>query len=545
LRIGEPGLGVAIWGDADGGARELMFWPYGTAVKWIDIYTTGSPGLGYTITADDWVEVSETSGTLEEDKRISVRIPDLLGAAGRHGEIVVRAAGQEIRVAVNVAEAPVLAPRFVGAVEADGHLSLDSSSPNLKCNAAGSRWETVEHLGRDLNPLVEVHGGAGAALDYRFHLVTPGVHLLEVHRLPTLDSTGRLRVGVSVDGAEPVVVESPTTDEYRGVWTEAVLDNVERLHLRLPYLSAGEHVLRLHAVDDGFAVSKLVIYTAPRQPTNLGPRFSWHTGWPLPLVPDPDPAAVDLAGLDIVARDVYRTSPSEVSLRRVVYAGMDYWHGTTEGTARRAVIRPQHQLGAPLDYATDTAAKDVLRAFPPGTLQERGGVLAIEAEWALLSDPDAWLTPSLDPEPVAWTHTQAETNGQTGLAMHVAAPGCRWEHPGQAPGLHYRVQVATPGRYRVWLLIKSNHLDDDSCWLAINGAPQPLDEQHSRGGLFGWDTSQLWHWTTLSDVTLTAGEHTLSLLAHEAGLRIDRIYLTTGDELPPADAEWVPSVPRR
>ncbi|HMR50011.1 MAG TPA: glycosyl hydrolase 115 family protein [Arachnia sp.] len=543
LRIGEPGLGVAVWGDADGESRELTFWPYGVATKWIDIFSTGASGLDFTITADDWIELSETSGALGADRRISVSVPDPRAAAGRVGEVVVRAAGQEITVAVRVAEAPALSRRFVGTVEADGYVSLDVAHPDERRVTDESSWDTVPWLGRDGNALVEVRGGAGAVLGYRVHLATAGAHLLELHRLPTLDATGRIRVGVSVDGSEPVVVESPTTDEYRGVWTQAVLDNVERLEVRLPPLSAGEHTLRLHAIDDGVALSKLVIYTAERQSTNLGPRFSWRTSQPLVPVVDPDPGQAGLEALDDVAAEVYRTRPSEVPLPAVVYAGMDYWHGPAEGTARRAIVRSQRCLGAPCDVTAEDGGKDVVRRIPAGALRERGGVLAIEAERVLLADADAWTTPSSGPEPAAWTHTQAETDGRTGLAMHVAAPGRRWETPEHAPGLHYRVRIATPGRYHVWLLIKNNHLEDDSCWLAIDGAAQPLDEQHSGGELFGWDTSQLWHWTVLSDVTLAPGEHTVSLLAHEAGLRIDRVYLTTGDELPPADADWVPSEP--
>ena len=61
----------------------------------------------------------------------------------------------------------------------------------------------------------------------RFHLPTAGAHLLEILRYPSLNSTGQIAIAVQVDGGTPVLVESPTTDEYRGNWSRAVVQNAE------------------------------------------------------------------------------------------------------------------------------------------------------------------------------------------------------------------------------------------------------------------------------------------------------------------------------
>ena len=37
---------------------------------------------------------------------------------------------------------------------------------------------------------------------------------------------------------------------------------------------------------------------------------------------------------------------------------------------------------------------------------------------------------------------------------------------------------------------------------------------------------------------ISAGEHVLGILPVKTGFRVDRIYLTVGEELPPGDAEW-------
>jgi len=41
-----------------------------------------------------------------------------------------------------------------------------------------------------------------------------------------------------------------------------------------------------------------------------------------------------------------------------------------------------------------------------------------------------------------------------------------------------------------------------------------------------------------TDIRLSAGEHTFTILPVKTGFRVDRIYLTMGEELPPGDREW-------
>lgn len=552
LRLDAPGLGVVTYDGAAAGSPgprpTLTFWPHGVAAKWIEVFTTGAPGVSFTIEADDWIEVSATSGTVDTEMRLQVRVGDAPAHAGSTGALTVSGDdGARITVDVRVADEPGLDPGFVGVVEADGHVTLDPAHPDARHDGVASSWRTVPLLGRYGNSLTEVHRSGiapdaprtgDAVLTFGIHLTTPGAHLLELHRLPTLASTGRLRVGVSVDDALPFVVESPTTDEFRGAWTTAVLDNVERLVARLPYLDAGPHVLRLHALDRHVALSKVIIHTTGRQDSNLGPSFSHHTNRPLRDTPDP---AIDtfVTELDTVAREIYRTDPGDVPLPPVVYTGAGFWDTAT--TFKPNVAVPQTVLAEPRDWTGPDGRKDVLAALGSGVNVESGGVLALEAEYALAQTSAAWSTPSVGEPPAAWTHTQAETDGGSGLAMHVARRGLRWDDPAVAPGLHYALDVSAAGTYHVWLLVKLSARDDDACVLALDGAVQPPEEQFSGGDLYTYGTQEIWFWTHLSDLHVPTGRHTLSVLARKSGLRVDRIYLTTGSELPPADADWRPS----
>jgi Gylcosyl hydrolase family 115 C-terminal domain len=309
-----------------------------------------------------------------------------------------------------------------------------------------------------------------------------------MYRFPSLDSTGWIRVGVGVDDLPTVVLESPTTDEHRCTWEDAVVENVERLRLRLPYIDAGHHLIRLHALDEWVGFSKLVLYTADRQPTGLGPSSSARTDRPHPSEPDPAPDVVRLDVLHDVRRTMYRSGPERLAPHPMVYVARRYWHGDT--TFRRNEVLAQTTLGPVRFIPTEDGTKDVAAALGSGPVVEHDGVIAIEAERALLGTADGWITPSLDEPRVTWTHTQAETDGGTGLAMHVDAVGRSWDDPLTARGLHVRLVVSTPGTYRVWALVKFDGDDDDSCVLALDGTPQPVSEQFSGGDLFSFGPSK-------------------------------------------------------
>ena len=73
-------------------------------------------------------------------------------------------------------------------------------------------------------------------LEYPFCVQSHGTFLLEVYRFLTMNPTGRIRFAVGVDNDPPVVVESDITDEWRGGWDEAVMNDGEKLCL---WLSTG------------------------------------------------------------------------------------------------------------------------------------------------------------------------------------------------------------------------------------------------------------------------------------------------------------------
>lgn len=544
LRIGAAGLGVAVWGAAagDDSPCRLEFWPAGLRAKWIEVFNTGAGSVDYVVRCDDWLDVAPGTGTVATERRLTVRLRDAGLTGPRSGRIEVWSPTTDQTVVVDVTVRAPVATIGDGLVEADGYVAIEAGDADEWHDGAASAWTRVPHLGRHEGTLVAARrtgpatDGADGYVGYRIQLATAGAHLLEIHRYPSLDSVGRLRLAVSVDGMPSVVVESPTTDEFRGAWVDAVVDEVERLRLRLPYLAAGPHLLRVHAVDAHVAFSKLVVHTTDPAATALGPQTSARPGRSGAPAPDPDPSLVDPSELDRIAETVYQVDPGLLLPPPVVHVDRTHWAAETTFVRNRPV--PQQGVGAARYAPAPDGSKDTVATFATGPVVERDGVIAIEPERTLAQTPDAYRTSSLDGPVVEWTHTQAETDGGSGLAMRVDAPGRRWDDPFAAPGLHLRIDVTTPGAYRVWALVKFDGVDDDSCVLALDGTPQPVGEQFCRGELFSFGTQQIWVWAELSELAIDAGSHTLSVLARKAGLRVDRLYLSLGDERPPADRDW-------
>ena len=87
-------------------------------------------------------------------------------------------------------------------------------------------------------------------IKYQVKFNSAGEFLLEIHRFPSLNSVGRIRIGCRVDGGEVILLESESRDEHLGSWRENVRNGIDRLYARLPYLEAGVHEISFESIDN-------------------------------------------------------------------------------------------------------------------------------------------------------------------------------------------------------------------------------------------------------------------------------------------------------
>ncbi len=204
------------------------------------------------------------------------------------------------------------------------------------------------------------------------------------------------------------------------------------------------------------------------------------------------------------------------------------------------VRQPYKEAGRYDSYYEDNAVDDLTVLFGKGVFTEKNGSIAIEAEYALAGDSNAYLTPDVTGR-IYWRHVRSLTEGSRGLAMQVPGKPYTWEKAKDAPGMHYCIHVSGEGEYHVWLLLLYENHMSDSCYFAVDGEALPLSMQYNNGQLCHFATLHTYYWCLTGKIHFSPGEHIFSIYACDTGLQIDRIYLSRGKERPPLDRDWTVS----
>lgn len=528
LRIeGRPSMRVDVWN----GEGELCFAAPGE--KWIDIGNTGTGEFCVRLHAPAWAELSLKQAAVRTERRILIRVEDT--AIAREGEISVENLSDgsrqsiPVRIEKSACEQGECTEQGCARIvmEEDGLVAMEAGCTQFGPGKGGD-FRRIRRLGRMQGDLAEAQvqrepseTDKGQPVCYSFFIKNAGEFLLEIHRFPSLNSVGRIRAGVSVDDGPVQLAESFSNDEWRGNWKKNVLNNVDRLYLKLPFLSAGKHRLSVWAVDRYFAFSRLVIYTKERKENSLAgirgeqplPRERDITGW----------------------CDAFYGSYS-LPLRPVFYAGYEKGGDTLGVTCRESLQERGGRTVEPSWYLERGC-----RIF-----EEREGAIRIDAASALAQSGFAWSSePHTDKKAPAaaglqsglWRHCAGESFSRSGLAMYIRTPELSWQAEA-APGLHYRISCAG-GKYTIWMLTKFNVREEGAFSIGIDSGIIPGDRLYRGGELWRYEAEQIYRWVPAARVELEAGEHELHMLALASGMRYDRLYLTRGEEQPPADKDWL------
>ncbi|MCR5656064.1 MAG: glycosyl hydrolase 115 family protein [Butyrivibrio sp.] len=510
--------------------------------KWFEIANAGDNEMVVTVDLPGWLRIAENSIVgfdghgdirINGEERILLevdweQVPEMLSAMSEKGEIkpddpiisikdaihvmaLMTGESQAIPVEIRLFRGITLLGQgnivFPPHMEDDGMLRIEA---DMVRDLSGA-WIRIPNLGRNRGSIVEART-EGATLTYEVTVTSGGAFLLELHRFPTLNSMGRIRIGVSVDENPPEVIESDSTDEFKGDWKSNVRNNVDKLYLRLPNIKPGAHRIIFHAMDKYFSFSRFVIYTRERQENTLGIR-----GGDMRL-----PLSFDAAGFcwDFYGKEAYELPP-----RPVYYA---FRKQKDDGIGEHMEFRPQYGMPIPATELLEQGQHVV---------SEKDGRILIEAVTALSETKNAFT------ECGKWDYCNAPSHGESGLAMYIRDPkeldaykNTSWggiSAVKKAPSLHY-VFEARGGTYRIWAKILTWGLDESHFTIGVDD--RIYSEQDLYGGQPIWRFSgeNIWRWVPLVDIKLRGGRHTLRYYALSSGVRVEQFYVTATDELPPA-----------
>ena len=492
----EADMVVTLWNDES----ELTF--VKDAVKWFEIGNSGTETVDFSVEAPEWVKLSQSCGRTDTECRILVTVSDM--SQNRQGKITVtnHAAGSSLEIPVSV----VAEYRNVLHLEDGGMVAVDAEDAVSPC------FKKIKRLGRGKGSLIEACVTEGnIPLTYEVMLTTAGEHLLEILRFPSLNSVGQIRVGVSVDNGPITVLATEANDEHRGTWKENVRNNVDRMYLKLPQMSAGEHTVSFYTVDKYFAFSGFVIYTKERKHNNFVGVAGCQA---LPAEFDGETFAKEFYG--------------DISLkpRAVEYAYQEH----KAGKAQRDTLVITDLIQQEETYAETVEPKWYLeRGKKP--FAEQAGVVKIDAATALAESENAYTTGGM------WSYCSSESYGRSGLAMYIRERGLKWEECADAPSLNYKIHCQG-GEYTLWALAKFSTREEAYFGVGVDGNVLEKEQIYNKGCLWRYEAEQIYRYVPLTTLDLSQGEHLLTIYSRASVMRIDRICLVKGEELPPMDSEW-------
>ncbi|MCM3628702.1 glycosyl hydrolase 115 family protein [Paenibacillus glycanilyticus] len=518
LVLGEPSLGVVVQGETRPQENsKLVFSPYNQEGKFIDIFNKGAGSINWTAAADQpWVHLSSEAGTISDETRLWVTIDEMEAHKGATAAITITdtSAGTAKTIQVAIENPAKALSEIQGYAEADGYVSIEAEHYS-RLNANGDKtWEIIRDLGRasgcDVVRAYDPELGAvdeaaiiatAPSLEYDINLTSSGQFPLEIYRIPTLNSKGKVRFAVSVDNEAPIVVESAASDEGQGtVWVSNLFHMIEKHVVNMPAMAAGKHTIKLWMVDSFIMIDKMVLYTGPDGviPTELGPDESYHDEYNTAFNP----------GVELPARTSTAAEPMNIP----------------SGWGGGAFVEAGGTVGVEAEYAMEHV------------LDSASQITADMKAYTVSKRDKAVETPGKIPN--AWRLTQSDT----GMAMRLPDLGGQWtsdaEFPVSSPELTYKINFSNTGSYNVW--VRWRYVDNASD--SIRGGLDGSNGSFSTDVFFSNNLDEKWHWKNVGKVNVaTADEHSFSLWMREDGLYIDRIYLTKSGETP-SDALWNPSL---
>lgn len=593
LTFGKRGMRVDLWNEAD---RLTFVRP---ASKWLEIGNGGEGEIRFRITAPEWVKLSETEGDVRTERRVAVSVEEV--STDRLGVIVVtdETGGRRIEIPVETVCAPgnmvpienagrvsaedagIVSTEVGGRKAAEDAGIMSAEDDGIVAVEAGQAscgdFKVIRRLGRGFGALVEacvsrepeqfagLGGNAGLGsgcpcLGYPVTFTSEGEFTLEIHRFPSLNSTGHIRVGVSVDGGEIQIAETEANDEHRGSWRDNVRNNVDRLCVKLPYLKAGKHCVQFYAVDKYFAFTRFVIYTRERKENNFAAVYDMARADALRGMENELGTGVLTGRAHESGKEDAETVRRMQELQRLPreFDGKKF----ASGFYGEIALKPRPVEYAPLENPRDTlVVADLIRQDEAyagtvtaeyylrtgeGVFTEKEDMIRIDAACALagsenaFADESSWTGSAEKGVPAnsgPWRHCSSESFGRSGLAMYVRRSAACCAGTGAYPSLNYRIRCQG-GEYVLWLLLKFGMKEEFVFDVGIDGRVLPKEELLSRGNFWRYETEQIYRYLPVARLALPEGEHLLSIYAKAAGLRFDRICLVRGDMLPPMDSEW-------
>lgn len=232
-----------------------------------------------------WIKIDRRSGQFSAQDKIfehRLRVSVDWSKAPKDGEGIVSiqcSAGRQ-PIDVHVRIAPEVTDKGVSFIESQGVVSMYATHADVK----RGDWRVLDGVGHtgsvlqsklDMAPVnpanlaqvpyAEYHFGTTPLdRDYHFpnylHDYTATIRAIGLPVFP-INNGGRLRIALSLDGAQPQVLDM-ATEYHAATWRENVLTNTSVVELPVGLLQPGRHTLGVYVLDPGVTLDRFeVVFT--------------------------------------------------------------------------------------------------------------------------------------------------------------------------------------------------------------------------------------------------------------------------------------------
>ncbi|KAF2110994.1 hypothetical protein BDV96DRAFT_650597 [Lophiotrema nucula] len=297
--------GDDIWHDNGGGSLTLApVTPY-TPARWIDIFNMGINSFDWKISAEPFVKVSKSSGTIAadgDDVRVYIDVDWSKAPAGTGMTSVINITSStdygtqysapKINLPINNT---VLPSSFsAGFVETSGYVSFEAEHYTRLASSGNLSYTVLPGYGRTLSALTlsdylaeGLTSATAPALEYDFYTFTPTTAAkalnLTLILSPSLNVNPKkpLAYIAKIDDMEEkrrqYVIDQKQPDFPVG-WGEAVKRSAWQNTTSWGAVAAGKHTLKLWLVEANVNLQKVVIDLGGVKESHNGPPESWRVG---------------------------------------------------------------------------------------------------------------------------------------------------------------------------------------------------------------------------------------------------------------------------
>ena len=272
----------------------------------------GSESFIYSISTNvDWLNVDSTMGSIEIGKQILVSVDWNKLQTDAQAELVINGAGQLIKLNVLAKWIDTNGLPDMTFIEHNGVVSIEAEHAAYISSTSKRQWQLIENYGKHLSAL-KVYPDVYEPLsinespyvEYKVQINEPGEYTITLFTAPTnnLTTVVELKYGITVDDHQEVIVNSLAENfiaghPNKGSWGRGVIENIHQ-SASVHKLEQGVHSIKIHSIDAGLVIQKLVLAKQELPHTWFGPPESYYVGSNRPttrLVMQPEQY---LSGLD-------------------------------------------------------------------------------------------------------------------------------------------------------------------------------------------------------------------------------------------------------